>query len=141
MVNAVRSPALRACSAFGISGADIGVFHLTGVPVFGHWETLGKRYASVVLQPSADCSYGARDHTLDVVFYSRHGMVGAVSHRLSPLDIKAEAASFGSLNMSCMSVGLSPSPHLVVLNATVGRVMSLANCAIVRVLCAPQAKC
>ena len=37
MVNTVCSPALRACnfSAFVISGADMGVFLLMNVPVFG----------------------------------------------------------------------------------------------------------
>ena len=55
MVNAVRSPALRACtwSAFVISGADMGVFPLMGAPVFSRREILGKRYACVVFQPSA----------------------------------------------------------------------------------------
>ena len=44
MVNAVRSPVLRACtlSAFVISGADMGVFHLMGAPVFGRREILEK---------------------------------------------------------------------------------------------------
>ena len=55
MVNVVCSPALRACtlSAFVISGADMGVFPLMGVPVFGRREILGKRYPCVMLQPSA----------------------------------------------------------------------------------------
>ena len=55
MVNAVRSPALRACtfSAFVISGADMGVFPLLGVSVFGRREIFGKRYAPVMFQPSA----------------------------------------------------------------------------------------
>ena len=55
MVNAVRSPALRACtlSAFVISGADMGVFPLMGFPVFGRREILGKRYPCVMFQPSA----------------------------------------------------------------------------------------
>ena len=50
MVNAVRSPALRACtlSAFVISGADMGVFPLMGAPVFGRREILGKRYPCVM---------------------------------------------------------------------------------------------
>ena len=44
MVNAVRSPALRACtfSTFVISSADMGVFPLMGV--FGRRELLRKRY-------------------------------------------------------------------------------------------------
>ena len=109
MVNAVRSSGLRACSAFGISDAEMGVFPLLGVPVFGRWEIFGKRYASVVFQPRADCSYDARDYTLDAVFCG-HRMIGAVSPRLSSLEIEAEAASFGGLNMCCMSVRLSPSP-------------------------------
>ena len=43
MVNAVRSPALRACtfSTFVISDADMGVFPLMGV--FGRRELLGKK--------------------------------------------------------------------------------------------------
>ena len=54
MVNAVRSPALRACtlSAFVISGADMGVFPLMGAPVFGRREILGKRYPCVMFQPA-----------------------------------------------------------------------------------------
>ena len=79
VVNAVRFPALRACSAFGISGADIGAFLLMDVPAFGRWEIFGKRYASVVFQLSVDCSYGVRGHTVSVVFYG-NGMIGAVSH-------------------------------------------------------------
>ena len=54
MVNAVRSPALRACSfsTFVISGADLGVFPLMGV--FGRRELLGKRYPYYVMfHPSA----------------------------------------------------------------------------------------
>ena len=93
-----------------------------------------------MFQLSAECSYRARGHTLSVVFYG-HGVIGAVSHRLSPLEIKAEAAPFGGLKMRCVNVQLSPSPRFVVLNATVSRAISLANCPIVRVLCAPQAKC
>ena len=92
VMNAVRFPALRACSAFGIYGADMGIFPLINVPAFGRWEIFGKRYASVVFQFSAYCSYGTRSHTLSIVFYG-HWMTGAVSHRLSPLEIKAEAAS------------------------------------------------
>ena len=68
-------------------------------------------------------------------------MIGVVPHRLPPLKIKAEAASFGGLNMRCMSVRLSPSPRVAILNATVSRAISLPNCPIVRVLSAPQAKC
>ena len=67
-------------------------------------------------------------------------MIGAVSHRLSPLKVMVEAASFGGLNMRCMSVRLSPSPRFLMLNATVSRDIPLANCPIVRVLCAPQVK-
>ena len=88
VVNAVRSPALRACSAFGIYGADMGGFPPLGVPVFGRWEIFGKRYASVIFQPSADCSYGARGHTLSIIFYG-YGMIGAASHRLFPLETKS----------------------------------------------------
>ena len=55
MVNAVRSPALRACtlSVFVTSGADMGVFPLMGAPVFGRHEILGKRYPCVMFQPGA----------------------------------------------------------------------------------------
>ena len=103
MVNAVRSPALRACTfiAFVTSGADMGVFPLTDVPVFGRWEILGKRYPSVMFQLSAVptamyCStahMGHVVHTLSVtvVLYGQE-MIGAVSHRLSPSEIKEEAA-------------------------------------------------
>ena len=87
----MRSLALLACNVFGISGADMKVFPLMGVPVLGRWEIVGKRYASAVFQPSADCCYKARGHTLSVVFYG-HGMIGAVFYRLSPLEIKAEVA-------------------------------------------------
>ena len=62
MVNAVRFPALPACSAFGIPGADMRVFSLMDVPAFGRWEIFGKWHASVVFQLSADCSYGARGY-------------------------------------------------------------------------------
>ena len=127
VVNAVRLPALRGCSAFGISGADMGVFPLMDVPAFGRWEIFGKRCAPVVFQLSAGYSYGARGHTLSVVFYG-HGMIGAVLHRLSPLEINVEVASFGGLNMHFMSVRLRPSPRFVVLNGTVSRAISLANC-------------
>ena len=55
MVNAVRSPALRACtlSTFVTSGADLGIFPLMGAPVFGCREILGKRYPCVMFQPGA----------------------------------------------------------------------------------------
>ena len=55
MVNAVHSPALRACtlSAFVISGADMDVFPLMGAPVIGRREILGKRYPCVMFQPNA----------------------------------------------------------------------------------------
>ena len=136
VVSAVRFRALRACSAFGISGVDMGVFPLIDLPTFGRWKIFGKRYASVVFQLSADCSYGARGHTLSIVFCG-HLMIGAVLHRLSPLENKAEAASFGGLNIRCINVRLSSSPRFLVLNATV----SVANFLIVTFLCAPQAKC
>ena len=80
VVNEVRFPALRACSAFGISGADMGAFLLMDVPAFGRCEIVGKRYASVVFQLSADCSYGARGHTVSSVVFYGHGMINAVSH-------------------------------------------------------------
>ena len=93
MLNAVPSPALRACtlSAFVIYGADKGAFLLMSVPMFGRWEIFGKGYPSVMFQLSADCSCGARGHTLRAVFYG-HGMIGAVSHQLSPSEMKEEAA-------------------------------------------------
>ena len=125
-VNAVRFPALRACSAFDIFGTDMGVFPLIDVPTFGRWEIFEKWYASVVFQLKAYCSYGVRGPILSAVFYG-HGMIGTVSHRLSPLEIKPDAALFGGLNMRCMSVRLSPSPRYVVLNATVNRSIPLAN--------------
>ena len=55
IVNAVRSPELRACtfSAFVVSGADTGVFPLMSVDVFSRREILAKRYPSVMFQPSA----------------------------------------------------------------------------------------
>ena len=55
MVNAVRSPALRACtfSTFVISSADMGVFLLLGVLVFGCRELLGKRHPCIMFHPSA----------------------------------------------------------------------------------------
>ena len=55
MVDAVRSPALRACSfsTFVISGADMGVFPLMSVLVFGRRELLGKRCTCVMFHPSA----------------------------------------------------------------------------------------
>ena len=54
-VNAVLSPSLLACtfSTFVVSGADIGVFPLMGVLVFGHREFLEKRYPCVMFHPSA----------------------------------------------------------------------------------------
>ena len=88
VVNAVCFPALRACNAFGISGADMRVFTLIDAPAFGRWETFGEKYASVVFQLSADCSYGACSHTYSVVFCG-HRMIGTVPHRLSPLEIKS----------------------------------------------------
>ena len=91
------------------------------VPAFGGWKIFGKRHASIVFQLNADFSHGARGHILSVVFYG-HGMIGAISHRLSLLEIKAEATSFGGLNMRCMSVRLSPSPRFAVLNATVSTI-------------------
>ena len=82
MVNVVHTPALRACifSAFVISGADMGVFPLMGVPVFGRREIHGRRYSSVMFQPSA---------VPTAMYYSTaptgHVVVGVVSHRLPPL--------------------------------------------------------
>ena len=78
MVNAVRSPALRAYtfSAFDTYAADMGVFPLMDVPVFGRWEILGKRYPSVMFQPSTVptamyCSIAQMRHvTIHLVSYS-----------------------------------------------------------------------
>ncbi|CAN0452659.1 unnamed protein product, partial [Ascophyllum nodosum] len=94
MVNAVRSPALRACifSAFVVSGAGMDVFppELMGAPVFGRLRVLGKRYLrhvpaqrSPYCNALRDCSYGTCGHTLinSAVLY-RHEVIGAVSHRL-----------------------------------------------------------
>ena len=47
VVNAVRFPTLRACSAFDISGADMGVFPLIDVLAFDRWKVCGERYTSV----------------------------------------------------------------------------------------------
>ena len=126
VANAVRFPALRACSAFGISGADMGAFLLMDVSAFGRWEIFGKRHASVVYQLSAVCSYRERGHTVRVVFYG-HGVIGAVSHRISPFEIKAKDASSGGLKLRCMSVRLNPSPRFVELNDTVSRAI-VTNC-------------
>ena len=78
MVNAVRSPVLRACtlSVFVISGADMDVFPLMGAPVFGRREILGKRYPCVMFQPSAVptamyCSTALMGHVvIRLVLYS-----------------------------------------------------------------------
>ena len=71
MVNAVPSPALRACglSAFVISGADMGVVFLMGVPMFGRREIAGKRYPYVMFQPTAVptamyCSTSLMEHVI-----------------------------------------------------------------------------
>ena len=118
----------------------MGVFPLIDVPTFGRWKIFGKRYASVVFQLSADCSYGARGLTLSVVFYG-HGMIGAVLHRLSHLKIKRRPHHLVSFNIRCMNVRLSSSPRFLGLNATVSRAIPVANCFIVTFLCAPQVKC
>ena len=78
MVNAVHSPALRACtlSAFVISGADMDVFPLMDAPVFRRLEILGKRYPCVMFQPSPVptamyCSTGLMGHVvIGLVSYS-----------------------------------------------------------------------
>ena len=46
---------------------------------------------------------------LNVVFYC-HEVIGAVSHRLPPLEIRRKSHSFGSRHMRCVSVRLNPSP-------------------------------
>ena len=101
MVNAVRSPALRVCtfSAFVTSSADMRVFPLMDVPAFGRREILGTRHLSVMFQPSAVptaayCSTAVTGHVVIrviVVLYG-HEVIGAVSHRLPPFEIKEEAA-------------------------------------------------
>ena len=95
MVNAVPSPALRACtlSAFVIYGADMGVFPLMDVPEFGRRDILGKRYPSVMFQPSAiptamycpTALYGTCDHTLSVVLYC-HEVIGASLASFSAIE-------------------------------------------------------
>ena len=99
MVNAVRSLALCAytLSAFVISGADMGVFLLILClavvrssekgTLARHVPAQGSPYCDVLL----DCSYGTCGHTLSVVLYC-HEVIGAVSHRLPPLEIKEEIA-------------------------------------------------
>ena len=74
MVNVVRSPALRACtfSIFVISDADIGVFSLMGVLVFGRRELLEKRYPCVMFHPSA----------VPIAMYSSTTLTGHVVIRL-----------------------------------------------------------
>ena len=116
MVNAVRSLALCACtlSAFVISGADMGVFLLIPCLTVVRSSEKGtlascssqrSPYCDVLL----DCSYGTCGHTLSVVLYCRE-VIGAVSHRLPPLEIRRKSLSFGSRNMRCVSVRLNPSP-------------------------------
>ena len=74
MVNAVRFPALRACtfSTFVISGAAMGVFPLMGVLVFGRRELLGKRYPCVMFHPSA----------VPIAMYCPTALTGHVAIRL-----------------------------------------------------------
>ena len=94
MVDAVRPPALRV-SAFVISGADMGVFHPMGVPVFSSSgdprEKVPLRHVPAQRSPYCDvllnCSCGTCGHTLGAVLYC-HEVIGAVSNRLPPLEIK-----------------------------------------------------
>ena len=88
MVNAVRSPALGTYtfSTFVISGADMGVFPLMGVLVFGRRELLGKRYPCVMFHPSAVpiamyCSTSLPGHVaIRLVVLYCHVVIGAVSY-------------------------------------------------------------
>lgn len=111
-----------------ISSADMGVFPLMGVPVFGRWGTLGKRCPSVMLQPSTVptavyCSTTLMGHVvMHFVSYS------TVARYSAPFGIvflrwklKRNPHLFGSRNMRCMSVRLSLSPRFVELNATLNR--------------------
>ena len=54
---------------------------------FRHVPAQRSPYCDVLL----DCSYGTCGHTLSVVLYC-HEVIGAVSHRLPPLEIKEEIA-------------------------------------------------
>ena len=139
MVNAVRSPALRACTlrAFVISDAEMDVFSLMGAPVFGRLEILGKRYPCVMFQPSAVptamyCSTALMGHVvIRLVSYSTVMRWSAPSRIVFPYwKLKRKPHSFGSRNTRCMSVRLNPSPLFKVLNATVNRAISLANTAL-----------
>ena len=136
MVDAVRSPALRACtlSAFVISGADISVFPPMGAPVFDRREILGQRYPCVMFQRSAVptamyCSTALVGHVvIRLVSYSTVIRGSAPSRIIFPhWKLKRKRNSFGSRNMRCMSVRLNPSPLSKVLNATVNRATSLAK--------------
>ena len=70
MVNTTHSPSLRVwtLSALVMSGADMGVFPVMGVPVFGRWEIVEERHSSVMFQPSAECCYEAQ--SIHLVSYS-----------------------------------------------------------------------
>ena len=136
MMNAVRSPALRACTlgAFVISGADMDVFPLMGAPVFGRREIIGKRYPYVMFQPSVVptamyCSTALMGHVvIRLVSYSTVMRWSAPSRLVFPhWKLKRKPHSFGSRNMRCMCVRLNPSPLFKVLNATVNRAISLAK--------------
>ena len=54
-------------------------------------------------------------------------MIGVVSRRLLPLEVKRKPYSFGSRNMRCMSVRSNSSSLSKVLNTTVNRAISLAK--------------
>ena len=51
-----------------MSGADMGVFPVIGVPVFGRWEIVEGRYSSGMFQPSAELCYEAQ--AIHLVSYS-----------------------------------------------------------------------
>ena len=100
MVNAVRSPALRACTLAPLLYLVLTwASPLMGVPVFGRpsgdpREKVPLRHVPSQCSPFCDvllnCSYGAYGHTRSVVLYC-HEVIGAVSHHIPPLEIKEAA--------------------------------------------------
>ena len=70
MVNTTHSPPLRVwtLSTLVMSGADMGVFPVMGVPVFGRWEIVEERYSSGIFQPSAEFCFEAQ--AIHLVSYS-----------------------------------------------------------------------
>ena len=95
MVNAVHSLALCACtlSAFVISGADMGVFLLIPCLTVVRSSEKGtlascSSPAQSLLRCTARMPLWTCGHTLSVVLYC-HEVIGAVSYRLPPLEIRA----------------------------------------------------